>query len=352
MKKIKIGEREIGDHFPCFIVAEIGTNHNADLCVAKELITVAAAAGADAVKFQTYHWQDIVHPEIMAADYNYPSDKPWYRIIQERLTMPREWYPELFAEARKQGLIPFSTPHCMDCTKFLLELGVPVFKIASMELTNLPFLAELARLGKPVILSTGMGDLAEIGRAIQIMKRNGLEEIIITHCVSLYPPQPQEINLRNIVSLKQVTGLPVGFSDHSPGTATSIAGVALGACLIEKHITLDRQMKGPDHSFALEPADLKRLVAEIREVEQALGSYERKISPAEEAKKKIYRKSVVAARLIPAGKRIKEEDIIITRPGTGMTPDDLNKVVGLTTVTDFKQYEPLTWEKIKGEQLR
>ena len=351
MRKIKIGEREIGDHSPCFIVAEIGSNHNMDLGITKELIAVAAEAGVDVVKFQTYHWQDIVHPEIMAADYGYPSDKLWYRIIEERLAMPREWYPEFFAEARSKGLIPFSTPHCVDCAEFLLELDVAVFKVASMELTNLPLLAAFARLGKPIILSVGMGNLAEIGRAIQVIKENGTEEIILTHCVSLYPPQPQEINLRNIVSLKQVTGLPVGFSDHSPGTATSVAAVALGACLIEKHITLDRQMEGPDHSFALEPDDLKRLVAEIREVEQALGSYERKISPAEAVKREVYRRSLIAARFIPAGKRIEKEDIIITRPGTGITPDDLDKVVGLTTVTEFQPYEPLTWKKIKGEQL-
>ena len=349
MGKIKVDQKEINETSPCFIVVEIGSNHDMDFNVAKKLINVAAEAGVDAVKFQTYHWQDIVHPGIMASDYGYPSDRPWYQVIQERLAMPREWYPELFAEARRWGLIPFSTHHCPDCTKFLLELDVPVFKIASMELTNLPFLATLARYNKPLILSVGMGNLTEIGHAVQVIKGNGLNEIILTHCVSLYPPQPQEINLRNIISLKKVTGLPVGFSDHSPGTATSVAAVALGACLIEKHVTLDKRMEGPEHFFALEPADLKRLVLEIREVEQALGAYERKICQAEGAKREIYRKSLIAARFIPAGKRIEQKDIIVTRPGTGIAPEYLNTITGLTVAQDIHQYEPLTLEKLKGD---
>lgn len=350
LKSINIENRKIGENQPCFIIAEIGTNHNMNLSMARELIAVAAEAKVDAVKFQTYHWQDVVHPKVMASEYGYDSNKPWYQIIQERLAMPREWYPELFDEARRLGLIPLSTPHCRDCAEFLLKLHVPAFKVASMELTNIPFLVEMARLTKPIILSVGMGDMAEISRAVDAIRNNGNEEIILTHCVSLYPPKPREINLRNIVSLRQITGLPVGFSDHSSGTATAVAAVTLGACLIEKHITLDRGLEGPDHPFALEPSDLYRLVKEIREVEEALGVYNRTVSPAEMAKRDKYRKSLVAAVDIPAGRQIQKEDIIITRPGTGISPEYLEIVLGLKTLYDIRQYEPLTWAKIKGGQ--
>ncbi|MHB1126202.1 MAG: N-acetylneuraminate synthase family protein [Bacillota bacterium] len=352
MKEVKIAHRTVGDCSPCFIIAEIGTNHNMSLSMTRELIAVAAEAGVDAIKFQTYHWQDIVHPGIRMSEYGYPSDKPWYQYIEERLSLPREWYPDLFEEARRKGLIPLSTPHCLECADFLLSLDTPAFKVASMELTNTPFLAGLAQIGRPIILSVGMGDLPEISKAIEVIRKHGLEKIVLTHCVSLYPPQPQDINLKNIPALKLFADLPVGFSDHSLGTSTAVAAVALGASVIEKHITLDRKMEGPDHSFAMEPSELCRLVKEIREMELALGSNNRQISQRELANRALYRKSLVAADDIPAGSLIEKDSILITRPGTGISPEYLDIVTGLQVTQKIRQFQPITWDKLKGGQTK
>lgn len=346
--KITIENKNVGVNSPCFIIAEIGTNHNRDLNLTKEMIHAAAETGADAIKFQTYHWHDIVHPGITADQYGYPSKKPWYQIIEERLSLPREWYPEVFAEARKRGVIPFSTPHCRECAEFLIDFNVPMFKVASMELTNLPFLRELAAFGKPVIISLGMGDFSEIVKAIQTLECNGTIDIILTHCVSLYPPQPDELNLRSISALKEAFGLPVGFSDHSPGTITAVAAVALGACLIEKHFTMNKSFEGPDHAFALEPVQFKRMVEEIREVEAALGTGRMGFLSAEQEKRKLYRKSLIAARDIPSGNTIKREDILVTRPESGISPEFLDIVIGMKPEININRYEPITWEKLKG----
>jgi N-acetylneuraminate synthase/N,N'-diacetyllegionaminate synthase len=347
MKEISIPGRKIGPGNPCFIIAEVGTNHNMNLNTAMELVRAVSDTGADAVKFQTYHWYDIVHPGIRASDYGYPSGKPWKDIIESRLSMPREWYPAIFAEARRLGLIPFSTPHCPECAEFLNKLGVPLFKVASMELTNLPFLTRLASCKKPVILSTGMGSVAEIGAAVEAFKSAGLNDIAITHCVSLYPPSYGEINLLNIPSLAGLTGLPVGFSDHSAGAATAVAAVALGACIIEKHITLDRNAEGPDHKFAMEPAEFKQMVTDIRNVQLAMGNGERKLSSREEIKRDLYRKSLIAAVDISAGEKLSEENIMVTRPATGIPPAFLEVVLGMAAAENIGRYQPIQWHMLK-----
>lgn len=351
LSNFSVGNRLIGNGAPCFIVAEVATNHNRNLKTAKELICVAAEAGVDAIKFQTYHWQDIVHADITGDAYGSSFSGPWRKLIEERLALPREWYPELFAEARARGLIPFSTPHCEDCTEFLLSLGVPLLKVASMEVNNTPFLERLGALGKPVMLSTGMAELWEVDLAVRALRKGGCREIVLMHCVSNYPASPGELNLRQIPVLREAFGLPVGFSDHSMGVAASIAAVALGACVIEKHITLDRRGEGPDHFFALEPEELRRLVRETRDVEAALGTGVRELSQRERENRSLCRKSLVAAREIPPGSRLQRSDILITRPGTGLPPYLLDAVVGLTVHQRIGKHEPITWEKFREDYM-
>lgn len=344
MSTVRIESRDIGPGKPVWLVAEIGTNHCRDLEIARRLVITCAEAGFDAVKFQTYHARDIVHPEVKASAYGFASDQTWAEYIEERLALPREWHGELFALARSVGLTPFSTPHCMDCARFLADLGADVFKVASMELTNLPFLRELAALGKPIILSLGMGSLQEIAAAVEALEEGGTPDITLTHCVSLYPCPPEDLNLRQIPALQAIFGYPVGFSDHSLGIASAVAAVALGACLIEKHVTLDRGLPGPDHHFALEPAEMRQLVEAMRVTEAALGSATRRVSAPEAAQKVVYRKSLLAARDLEPGEVLQAEDVLIARPGTGIAPGFLPQVLGRRVGKKVKRYQPFTWD--------
>ncbi len=346
MKKIKIGNKLIGEGEPCFIVAEAGSNHDGKLNQAKELIDIAAEAGADAIKFQTFHPTDIVHPKIESKIYgNKTGPKYWVKVLNN-LTLNKEWYPELFAYAEKNNLIFLSTPSCVECARFLFDLGVSAFKIASMDLTYLEFLKEISKLGKPIILSTGMGTLAEIEDAVDNIKNAGLNEVVLMHCVSNYPAIPRELNLLNIKTLQTTFGLPIGFSDHSLGITSSIVAVALGACVIEKHLTINRNLKGPDHRFSLEPIEFKKLVKEIRIAQESLGTYQRTLSEAEKKKRVLYRRSIIARKNIVKGKIIKRDDLIVTRPGSGIPPRFINTIVGASAKRNIVAYEPIQWEDV------
>ncbi|OLO35886.1 hypothetical protein BTR23_16190 [Alkalihalophilus pseudofirmus] len=348
MKVIKIGNKEICSNKPCFIIGEIGTNHNKNKEIAKQLIDVAADAGVDAVKFQTFRPTDIVHSEIPANIYGHYQGENhtyWAEILND-LVLPEEWYSELWDYAHKKGLIVLSTAVSSYCTEFLMTLNTPAFKVASMDLNYFPLLEKLAKTNKPIILSTGMGYLSEIDEAIRFIKENGNDQIIITHCVSNYPAKPEQLNLKQIPLLEMSFNVPVGFSDHSLGVNSSIAAVALGAKVIEKHITLNRKMNGPDHSFSLEPNEVKMLVNGIREVELAIGS-NRVISLAETEKRETFRRSIVTKVEISKNETITKEKLQITRPGYGIPSKFINEVIGMKVTQNLPKNTVLEWKHFK-----
>lgn len=324
-----IGNRPVGPGAPCFIIAEAGVNHNGDIRMAKQLVAAAADAGADAIKFQTFKAEDLVTAGAEKAEYQKKDGTGSTQLSMLRsLELPDDAFRELAVYARKKKILFLSTAFDDASLSLLAGLAVPAFKIPSGEITNLPLIGRIARLGKPVILSTGMSDLAEVGEAIACLRKNGCEEIVLLHCTTCYPAPLESVNLRILDTFRETFGLPVGYSDHTEGVLVSVAAVARGACLIEKHITLDRMLKGPDHAASIEPAELKRMVAAIRDVETALGSPEKQLQVCEAGNRDAARKSIVAARAIPRGAVIDESMLALKRPGTGLSPAYLGEIVG------------------------
>jgi sialic acid synthase SpsE len=262
--------------------------------------------------------------------------------------MPREWFKEMFSYARKKGLIVFSAVHWVPDIKFLLDLGSQVFKIASIDCNHLPLLKEVAKAGKPMIISTGMARLDEIDATVRFLRKAGNDKIALLHCVSCYPPKPGIVNLRNITLFKKRYPYPVGFSDHSVSNSMAVAAVALGATIIEKHLTLDRRTKGPDHPFALEPDDMIDLVRSVREVESALGSEKRILSKEELVSRKMIRRSLVARVHIAKGEIITEATVKYSRPSGGICPNDFEgRVKGRKAARDIPAETIITWGMVK-----
>jgi sialic acid synthase SpsE len=342
MKVMRIGGRRIGNGAPCFVIAEIGTNHNRDLAAAKALVDAAGEAGVDAVKFQFYHGEDVVTPLATCREYGlgglYPPDKRMVDVYNERFRTPREWFPELSEYVEKKGMIALSTPHCLDCAEFMMALRMPAFKVASVEVTNLPFLKALARFRKPIILSTGFATPQEIREAVQTVRHAGNRQLALLHCVSDYPTRPEDVNLRFMETLRRRYDVPVGFSDHTLGTAVSLGAVALGANIIERHITLDCRQPGPDHSFALEPETLLSLVRDIRDVEKAKGRDSKVLTRTEQQKRKLYLRSITAAHAVRKGQIITLKDLDLKRPGTGLPASRLKDVVDKRARINIEQY--------------
>jgi len=350
MKKIKIENRMIGEGSSCFIIGEIGSNHNRDKEIVRKLIDAASEAKFDAVKFQIYDPQEAFSKKVTTADvgleYMY-GKKPWWEVARDRILMPKEWFKEMFDYARKKNLIPFSTVHRKEDIPFLLNLGVSLFKIASIDCNHFPLLREVAKADRPILLSTGMAYIEEIDETIKILVEAGNRKIIILHCVSCYPPKSQILNLRNILMLRRRYGYSVGFSDHSINNASAIASVALGACAIEKHVTLNRNMEGPDHPFALEPKDMKELVVSVREVEKALGKEERVLSKDELAAREMIRRSIVAKIDIEKGMAIVRNMVKFSRPGTGISPNLFGAIEGKKTQKNIPAETLLSWNMIE-----
>lgn len=346
---MEISGYKIGKGHPCFIIGEIGMNHDGNKAKAKELIDMAADAGVNAVKFQSFRATDIINPTL-PADYDpqepVPDKFKWFYEYIQQYELPYDWHDELIAYANARGLVFISTPCSSEAVEFL-SCRTPAYKIASMDLTNLPLIEDIGGRKKPVIMSTGIGSIGEIENAIMVLEDKGTSQIALMHCVSNYPARPEELNLKNIQMLETVFGFPVGFSDHSLGTTSSIAAVALGACIIEKHITLSRNTLGPDHYFALEHRDLTDLVKGIREVESAIGISRRKHSLNESSKRNTYRRSLLCTRDMATGERICRKDISVIRPGDGIFPYDIDKVEGLILTRDIKAYTPLKWSYFK-----
>ncbi len=350
MEKVAIGKRLVGNGEPCFIIAEAGSNHNRDFKQAKRLIDVASEAGADAVKFQTFSAEKLYSKKTPTMSYLKKNkllkkDETVWDLLK-RLELPREWHKDLAKYCKEKKIIFLSTPFDLEAVDQLEEVGMPAYKIASYEITHLPLLKRVAETDKPIILSTGMADLSDIETALDVIYKTGNRNVILLHCAINYPPKFEDLNLRAIQTMKQAFQLPVGFSDHTMGITADIAAVALGACAIEKHYTTSRKLDGPDHSFAVEPEELKAMVRGIREAEKALGSPVKKRTQAEEEMYKLGRRSLVAAKRINRGSVIQPDMIDVKRPGFGIPTKLMDVVVGKKAKVDIDEDEILTWEMI------
>lgn len=348
-RNIQIGSRIVGVGYPSLIVAEIGSNHNRDLGTAKRLIDACKQAGVDAVKFQFYTPENIIPSYLSATAYGWESYPERYAVdvFRHYLATPAEWFPELADYAAACGLTAFAAVHDRQWAEFAVRLGFPVLKLASMEITNLDLVRTVAELGKPLIISTGMGHLADIDRAVNTARKVGNHNLMLLHCIANYPAQVHEFNLRQIATLQQCFDVLVGLSDHSPGSLVAAVAVTMGACLIEKHVTLDRQQSGADHHFATEPNEFAELVRDIRAAEAALGSSSLTVVRADEAKRSVYLRSVVAAHALSAGHILEPTDLAIKRPGTGIPPYWREMITGRELRRDLAADEPIHWENLK-----
>jgi N,N'-diacetyllegionaminate synthase len=321
------------------IIAEAGVNHNGDLALARQLVDVAADAGADLVKFQTFTADSVVAIHARKADYQVQTTSAGesQHAMLRRLELTREMHETLIAHCQAKSIGFFSTGFDPESIDLLAELGLDRFKIPSGEITNLPYLRHVGRYGKPVILSTGMATLGEIEAALDVLERAGTphNRITVLHCNTEYPTPMADVNLRAMLAIRDAFGVAVGYSDHTAGIEVAIAAVALGATVIEKHFTLDRNLPGPDHKASLEPDELKAMVAAIRNIEQALGDGIKRPSPSEAKNMPIARKSLVAACAIRAGECFSETNLAVKRPGTGLSPMRWDEVLGRKAPRDF-----------------
>lgn len=344
---MKINDRNIGAGYPVYIVAEMSANHNRDFNQALRIIEAAKEAGADAIKIQTFTADTMtinVQNEFFKIKNTIWNGKNLYDLYSEAST-PWEWQPKLKEAANKLGLEFFSTPFDPSAVDFLEKLDVPVYKVASFELVDLQLLKRIAKTGKPVIMSTGMASLADIIEAVKVFKESGGKQIALLKCTSAYPAPPEGMNLRTIPNLAKIFEMPVGLSDHSIGIETAIAAVALGACIVEKHFTLSRDLYGPDSSFSIEPEELQTLVRAIRRVEKALGSV--CFGTTEQEKSSlVFRRSLFVVEDIEANEEFTEENVRSIRPGFGLHTRHLEEVIGCRAKTYIPKGSPLDWDMI------
>jgi N,N'-diacetyllegionaminate synthase len=325
------------------IIAEAGVNHNGDLGLAKQLIDAAADAGADLVKFQTFNADRQVTRTAKKADYQTQTtngNESQHEMLR-RLELTEVMHRELISHCAIRNIGFFSTGFDIESVDLLVSLGQDLFKIPSGEITNLPYLRHIGRLGKAVILSAGMATLGEIEEAIDALEHAGTlrSSLTVLHCTTEYPAPMHEVNLRAMQSIHAAFGLAVGYSDHTPGIEVAIAAVAMGATVIEKHFTLDRNLPGPDHKASLEPKELKAMVAAIRNIEIALGDGIKRLTPSETSNKPVARKSLVATQPIKAGEIFSPKNTTAKRPGTGISPMRWDEIMGRPASRDFAQDE-------------
>jgi N,N'-diacetyllegionaminate synthase len=331
-----------------FIIAEAGVNHNGSLDLALQLVDAAKASGADAVKFQTFQAELLATRFAHKAPYQErrtAKAESQFEMLQ-RLELDAAAHRRLIDHCRQIGIQFLSSPFDTQSADLLATMDVSVFKVPSGEITNLPFLQHLARKGRPLILSTGMSTLGEVEDAVHVLQAAGASQLTLLHCVTEYPAPYAEVNLRAMQTLKRAFGLPVGYSDHTPGIEVAIAAVALGAEVIEKHFTLDRSLPGPDHAASLEPDELQQMVTSIRHVEAALGTGIKAPAPCELPNLSVARKSVVAARALPAGHQLAPGDLDIKRPGNGLAPKLLSVLIGRTLRACLAKDELIGWDHL------
>ncbi len=341
------GERWVGDGQPCYVIAELGSNHDGDLDRARALIDQVAEAGADAVKLQSFTAEGLINRHLGSAGDGAPKHPAWE--ILQRLTVPEAWHSALLDHARSRGIAFLSSPFDSERAALLHRIGLPALKLASSEVTNLPFIREVAReaarLERPIILSTGMATLEEAERAATAIREEGLADFALLHCVSQYPTPFEAVNLRAIATLAPLAPV-VGFSDHSPGVTAPLGAVALGAKIIEKHVTDDRSRPGPDHGYALEMSELAEMVTRIRELEAALGDGVKRPTPDEEKERAFSFRGVYAATSLKAGTVLTAEHLKCVRPAAALGPDDLASLIGRRLVADLAAHTAVTWEVV------
>lgn len=327
------------------IIAEAGVNHNGDLVLAKQLIDVAADAGADLVKFQTFNADRLVTRKAKKADYqsvNAETHESQHQMLS-RLELSENMHHELIAYSAMRKIGFLSTGFDIESVNFLSGLGVNHFKVPSGEITNLPYLRHIGQFGNSVIMSTGMATMGEIEAAIDVLEQAGTCRSLVTvlHCTTEYPTPMAEVNLRSMLSIQRAFGVAVGYSDHTAGIEVAIAAAALGATVIEKHFTLDKNLPGPDHKASLEPGELKDMVSAIRHVEIALGNGIKRVTPSEASNKFVARKSLVAKTAIKYGELFTTDNVTVKRPGTGISPMRWDEVIGRVALRDFAADELL-----------
>ena len=330
MTGIRLGNREIGPGAPCFCVAEIGINHNGDVELAKKMIEAAARAGADAVKFQSYRTEDFIFDRALTYEY-FSQGKPVIESeydLFKRCELTRKALGELKSYSDSFGLLFHSTPTSKSGIEDLINLGVPLLKNGSDYLTNLPLIRAMGHTGLPTVISTGMATLAEIDDAVRTFRETGNNQLILLHCISAYPAPPEEVHLRKIPTLSAIFGCPIGFSDHTVGVAAAIGAVVLGACWVEKHFTLDKNLPGPDQSLSADPGELIALVEAVRTLEKCLGSGCMSSTAAEGDGRQRFRLSCVVIENLPPGHVLSEHDVAFNRPGNGLPPKAIEWIVG------------------------
>lgn len=347
MEAIKIRGRDIRAGNPAYIIAEMSGNHNQDFNQAVKIIEAASRSGADAVKLQTYTADTLTidcDNEYFRIKKSLWEGRTLYDLYGEAHT-PWEWQPELKRIAESLGMDLFSTPFDSTSVDFLEGIGVPAYKVASFEIVDLPLLRKIASTGKPVFLSTGMASLGEIDEAVQVIRQAGGKHLALLKCTSAYPAPIEEANLRTIPHLSQAFDVPVGLSDHTLGLVAPVTAVTLGACIVEKHFTLSRSVPGPDNAFSMEPEEFKAMVNAIREAEKALGeiSYE---ATENEKSSKVFRRSLFVVEPMGKGEEFTEKNVRSIRPGYGLHPRYLEKVLGRRATQEISKGTPLEWSLI------
>ena len=348
---MSIGGRAVGHGAPVYVVAELSANHGRDLGLAVRTVRAMKAAGADAVKLQTY----------TADTLTIDADTPWFRIGDDTLwggrtlhdlyaeaSLPWAWHRELQAVARDEGLDCFSTPFDESAVDFLESLGVPAYKVASFEIVDLPLIRRVAATGKPLIMSTGMATLAEVDEAVRTAREAGAREIVLLKCTSAYPSPPEAMHLRTIPHLAASFGVPVGLSDHTLGTTVPAAAVALGACMVEKHFTLSRASGGPDAAFSLEPDEFRAMVDGVRTAAAAVGEVRYGVGASEQASR-VFRRSLFVVADVRAGEAFTTANVRSIRPGAGLAPRHLGDVLGRRAARDVARGTPVDWSLVGGE---
>jgi len=347
--KIQLTPRkEVFNFCEPYIIAEIGANHNGDMALAKQMIDSAVSCGCNAVKFQSWTPKSLIAKEEYARNQSYDdSPKKHFGSLEamvERYYLREEQHFELKSYCISKKIDFCSSPFSNEEVDLLMKLEVPFLKIASMDINNIPFLKYAAKTMKPMVVSTGMATISEIEIAVNTIKNEGNNAIILLHCISIYPPQDKDIHLRNITMLQQKFDLPIGFSDHSFGTCVPLASVVLGACVIEKHFTLDKELSGWDHEISANPEEMKVICDDSKKIVHALGNDIRKVSSDEEQKKLKFRRSIVTSKSLKKGHIITESDINYKRPGSGIPPSDYELVLGKKLKTDLGEDMLINWK--------
>jgi pseudaminic acid synthase len=344
----RVGKRQVGPDFPSYVIAELSANHHQDYDQAAQIVRAAKDAGADAIKLQTYTADTITiasdRPEFRISGGTLWDGRTLHDLYSEAAT-PWDWQPKLQKLAEELGMDCFSSAFDPTAVDFLESIGVPAHKVASSELVDIPLIQKMARTGKPLILSTGMAHAEEIEEALQAARAAGATQIALLKCTSAYPAPPDEMNLRTISEMVRRFGVPVGLSDHTMGIAAPVAAVALGACIVEKHLTLSRSDPGPDSAFSLEPHEFKAMVDAVRVAEKALGKVHFGLSPKEQASR-AFRRSLFVVEDVEQGEAFSAANVRSIRPANRLHPRYLNEVIGRTAAQSIKRGTPLTWNLV------